>query len=201
MKIHKMEQCSDEWFEIRKGKMTASNAQAIGANGKGLETYIYSLLAEKYSNNKEIYTNKDMERGVELEEQARMTYEIENESVEQVGFIEQDELVGCSPDGLVGDDGGLEIKCVNDVNFFKLLVNGEKEIETKFIWQVQMCLLITGRKWWDLVFYNKNFDKNMLIFRIEPELKKQESLILGIEKGKKLIIELEQKYGQKSSGV
>jgi len=201
MKIHKIQQCSEEWFDIRKGKLTASNAQAIGANGKGLESYVYSLLAEKYSNNKDRYTNSDMDRGVELEEQARQTYEIEHEIVEQVGFIEQDEYVGCSPDGLVGEDGGLEIKCVNDVNFFKLLVNGENEIETKFIWQVQMCLLITGRKWWDLCFYNINFDKNMLIFRIEPELKKQESLILGIEKGKKLIKELEQKYGQKNSGV
>lgn len=195
MKVHKMEQCSEEWFEVRKGKLTASNAQAIGANGKGLETYVYTLLAEKYSNNKERYTNSDIERGIELEEQARMTYEIEKEPVEQVGFIELDELVGCSPDGLVGEDGGIEIKCVNDANFFRLLVDGEKEIDQKFLWQVQMNLLVTSRKWWDLVFYNPNFDRNMLIFRIEPELKKQESLILGIEKGKKLINELEQKYG------
>lgn len=194
MKIHKIDQRSDEWFAIRIGKMTASNAQCIGANGKWLESYIYALLTEKYSSHKESYTNRDIERGIELEDQARMTYEIENASVETVGFIEQDEYVGCSPDGLVGEDGGVEIKCVNDVNFFKLIVNGEKEIESKYIWQVQMCLMITGRKWWDLVFYNTNFDKNMLIFRITPEMMKQEKLIVGIEKGKKLINELTQKY-------
>jgi exodeoxyribonuclease (lambda-induced) len=194
MKIHKMEQCSDEWFAIRKGKLTASNAQAISANGKGLETYVYSLLAEKYSNNKEHYTNSDMDRGVELEEQARMTYEIENNAVEQVGFIEIDELVGCSPDGLVGKDGGIEIKCVNDVNFFKILINGEKAIETKYLWQCQMCLLVTGRKWWDLVFYNPNFDKNMFILRIFPDEEKQEKLKEGIKKGRELIKILEQKY-------
>jgi len=194
-----MDQRSEEWFEIRKGKMTASNAQAIGANGKGLETYIYTLLTEKYSNNKEHYTNGDMERGVELEDQARMTYEIEREKVELVGFIENDEYSGCSPDGIVGEEGGIEIKCPNDVNFFKLLVNGKDEIEAKYLWQVQMCLLISGRKWWDLIFYNTNFDKNMLVFRIEPELAKQEKLILGIEKGKKLINELTQKYEQSSS--
>lgn len=194
MKIHKMEQRSDEWFAIRLGKMTASNAQCIAANGKGLESYIYSVLTEKYSNNKESYTNGDMERGVELEDQARMTYEIENQKVIEVGFIEHNEYAGCSPDGLVGDEGGIEIKCPNDVNFFKLLCNGEKEIDMKYIWQVQMCLLISGRKWWDLIFYNTNFEKNMMIFRITPEISKQEKLIVGIEKGKKLINELTQKY-------
>ena len=189
-----MEQRSDEWFAIRLGKMTASNAQCIAANGKGLESYIYSVLTEKYSNNKESYTNGDMERGVELEDQARMTYEIENQKVIEVGFIEHNEYAGCSPDGLVGDEGGIEIKCPNDVNFFKLLCNGEKEIDMKYIWQVQMCLLISGRKWWDLIFYNTNFEKNMMIFRITPEISKQEKLIVGIEKGKKLINELTQKY-------
>ena len=194
MQIHKMEQRSDEWFDIRKGKMTASNAQAISANGKGLETYIYCLLAEKYSNNKEHYTNSDIERGIELEEQALMTYEIEKESVERVGFIEQDEFVGCSPDGLVGDEGGIEVKCVNDPNFFKIVVNGESAIETKYLWQCQMCLLITKRKWWDLVFYNPNFDKNLLIFRIEADKKAHLKLIEGIVKGKKMIEEIEKKY-------
>lgn len=194
MKIHQMEQRSDEWFEIRTGKMTASNAQSIASNGKGLESYIYAILSEKYSNNKEIYTNGDIERGVELEDQARMTYEIENEKVTQVGFIENDRYSGCSPDGLIGENGGIEIKCPNDVNFFKILCNGEKEIDTKYIWQVQMCLLISGRKWWDLVFYNTNFEKNMLIFRITPESEKQEKLKVGIKRGKILIKELTQKY-------
>lgn len=193
MKIHKMEQRSEEWFEIRRGKMTASNAQCIAANGKGLESYILSLLAEKYSSNKESFSNGDTERGTELEEQARMTYEIEREKVEEVGFIEMDEYTGCSPDGLVGEDGGIEIKCPNDVNFFKLLIDGKKAIEPKYLWQVQMCLLVSGRKWWDLVFYNTNFDKNMLVFRIEPDLASQEKLIVGIQKGYNLIKSLEEK--------
>ena len=195
MKIHKVEQRSDEWFALRKGRMTASNAQCISANGKGLESYIIGMLAEKYSNNTERYSNGDMERGVELEEQARMTYEIEREKVEEVGFIELDEFTGCSPDGLIGEDGGIEIKCPNDVNFFKLLVDGRKAIDAKYLWQVQMCMLVSERKWWDLTFYNPNFDKNMLVFRIEPDYASREKLIMGIEKGKKIINELEQKYG------
>lgn len=190
MQIYKCEQLSDEWFELRKGKMTASNAQAIGTNGKGLETYIYTLMAEKYSNNKEYYTNKDMERGIELEEQARMTYEIENEKVEEVGFIELNEFTGCSPDGLVGEDGGIEIKCVNDVNFFKLLINRERELDTKHLWQCQMCLYITKRKWWDLSIYNPNFDRNLLVFRIEPDEAKFLKLQAGIMTGENKIKEL-----------
>jgi len=193
MKIHKMPQKSEDWFEIRKGKITASNAQCIAANGKGLESYIIALLAEKYSNNKENYSNGDMDRGVELEEQARMTYEIEREKVEEVGFVEMDEFTGCSPDGLIGEDGGIEIKCPNDVNFFKILMDGEKAIDQKYRWQVQMCLLVSERKWWDLVFYNPNFDKNMLVFRIEPDLASQEKLIMGIEKGKTIMKSFEEK--------
>ena len=197
MKIYRMPQRSDEWFDIRKGKMTASNAQAIAVGGKGLETYVYSILAEKYSNNRDSYINSDIERGIEQEEQARMTYEIENEEVDTVGFLELDEYVGCSPDGLVGDDGGLEIKCPNNVNYFKLMLEKEKAIDSKYIWQVQTCLYISARKWWDLAFYNANFDKNLLIFRIKPEMAKQEQIIIGLEKGKKIIKELEQKYADR----
>jgi exodeoxyribonuclease (lambda-induced) len=201
METHNIDQRSEEWFEIRRGKMTASNAQCIAANGKGLESYIFSVLAEKYSNNRDNYSNGDMERGVELEDQARMTYEIFNDQVRLVGLIEIDEFSGCSPDGLIGENGGIEIKCPNDVNFFKLIVDGEKAIDAKYLWQVQMCLFATQRKWWDLVFYNPNFDKNMLIFRIVPELAKQEKIILGLEKGKNLIKDLEQKYGKNSCNI
>lgn len=194
-----MDQRSPEWFEIRKGKMTASNAQCIAANGKGLESYIIALLAEKYSNNKEVYTNSDMERGVELEEQARMTYEIENEKVEEVGFIVHDEYSGCSPDGLIGEDGGVEIKCHSDVNHFKMIM--DRKIDPKYLAQIQMCLLITGRQWWDYVAYNPNFDKSLIVIRIFPELVMQEKLIIGIEKGKNLIQELTQKYESASRNI
>jgi len=172
--------------------MTASNAATIATNGKGLESYAYEILAEKYSNNsEESFTSFDMKRGIELEEQARMTYELEHEEVQQVGFVELDEFTGCSPDGLVGEDGGIEIKCPNDVNFFRLMVNGESEIDKKYLWQVQMSLLITGRKWWDLVFYNINFEKSLLVFRIYPETIAQSKLESGILVMKELMRKIE----------
>ncbi len=187
-----MSQRSEEWYEVRKGRMTASNAATIATNGKGLETYAYEILAEKYSNNsEESFTSFDMKRGIELEEQARMTYELEHEEVQQIGFVELDEFTGCSPDGLVGEDGGIEIKCPNDVNFFRLMVNGESEIDKKYLWQVQMSLLITGRKWWDLVFYNINFEKSLLVFRIYPETIAQSKLKSGILVMKEMMRKIE----------
>ena len=80
MKIHKtIRQGTDEWFTIRSGKMTASHAQEIGNSGKGLQTYVYNLLAEKYSKaDRENFSNSHTERGVELEPIARSMYELES---------------------------------------------------------------------------------------------------------------------------
>jgi hypothetical protein len=196
MKIKNNIQGSEEWLQDRVGHLTASQAQCIATGGKGLETYCYSILAEKYSNNRENYCSADMQRGNELEAMARDTYEIEREKVEQVGFCEQDELVGCSPDGLVGKNGGIEIKAPNNTNYFKILVNKERSIESKYLWQCKMCMLITIREWWDLVFYNPNFDRSMTTFRIGLDNPSREKLLLGIEKGKKLLVEIEEKFNQ-----
>lgn len=191
MKIHNFEQGSEEWFEIRKLKMTASHGQEVGNCGKGLETYILELVSEYLSSaKKEHFISEDTERGNELEANARSLYELENGyQVEEVGFVEIDENVGCSPDGLIADDGGIEIKCPNDINFTKVLLFGEKAIDSKYIWQIQMNLLLTKRKWWDLVYYNPNFKTNLIKYRIEPDLEKFQALEKGLEIGKKLIKE------------
>ena len=193
--IKEIEQQSPEWFEIRKGKMTASHAQAIGNAGKGLETYVYDLVAEEYSSaEKEHFTNEHTERGNELEATARGIYELENNvDVEQVTFIEYNEYVGCSPDGLIGEDGLIEIKSPSDTEYLKYLIFGESQIDTKYIWQCQMQMLVTGRKWNDLVIYNPNFKKSMLVFRIEPDKEMFDKLLNGFEVGKKLILELKEK--------
>lgn len=196
MVIHKVDQGTYNWRKLRAGKMTASRAQAIGNAGKGLETLAYETVAEKYSigvfNN---WTNADMDRGHELEELAVMNYEMwTGKKVERVGFVEMDEYVGCSPDGLVGEDGGLEIKCPNDTKYLRILVNGEKEIDSAYLWQVQMCLFVTGRKSWDLFYYNPNFQKSSVRFTFGPDEEMQEKLKVGMEEGKKLINALESKY-------
>ncbi len=179
MKIHEIEQQSPEWFNVRKLKATASHATAIGNCGKGLDTYVLEIVAEYLSSaDKEQFSNKHTDRGNELEPQARAIYELTTgKDVKQVGFIEHNDYVGCSPDGLIDDDGGLEIKCIDDVGYLKMLLG--EEISSDYQWQIQMNLLITGRKWWDFVAYNPNFKQSIIIKRVVPDKDKQEKLSNG----------------------
>lgn len=193
MEIKDFEQGTPEWFAIRKGKMTASHATAIGNAGKGLDTYIHKMMAEFYSSGeKKEYGSKDTERGNEYEPIARQVYEFErNVEVKEVGFMLYNEYVGASPDGLVdGDpegDGGTEIKSPDDTNYLSYLLDGKDAIESDYKWQCQMNLLVSGRKWWDLIIYNPNFKKSMLVFRIYPDAEKFEALERGFAKGIEMI--------------
>jgi len=195
MQIYNFEQQTPEWYEIRKGKLTGSHADAIGNYGKGLETYITELMAEYYSNaNKEIFSNEHTLRGIELEEHARNIYELETgNTVEQVGFVKYSDYVGCSPDGIV-EDGVLEIKCHDDKKHFSIILNGAKEIPSKYIWQMQMEMLVCDKKWCDYVSFNPNFKKSIVIIRIERDEQKQQDLLKGFEIGEKLIKDIKQRY-------
>ena len=182
---YSLEQGTQEWLDARKGKMTASHAQEIGNQGKGLETYVNQLMAEFYSNGEKVqFTSEHIERGHEMEDQARSKYCFDNGvEVTNVGFIEHNNMVGCSPDGLVGKDGMIEIKCPADNGYFQYLLNGEKEIDTKYMWQMQMNLMITGRKWCDFIAYNQNYEKSMFIHRVFPDqtafIKLEQGFLIG----------------------
>jgi len=193
MKIIKdFKQLSQEWFEARKGKMSSSHSQEIGNNGAGLDTYCKKVVMEMFCNDEEHYTNTDIQRGIEQEPNARMIYELENEKVEEVGLVEYNDYFVSSPDGLVKDEGCLEIKCMNNFNHFNFILDGK--IPSKWLWQMQGQLLATGREWVDFVAYNKNFDRNLIVVRVEKDMVMQEKLIMGIEKGKEIIINLTKKY-------
>ena len=183
--LNDIEQGTDAWLEVRKGKMTASHGQEIGNCGKGLDTYIHNLMAEFYSSGeKEYFSNKAIEMGNELEDQARSVYALDvGMKVEEVGFMELSEYVGCSPDGLVGDDGMVEIKCPNDANYFKFLLDGEKAIASKYIWQMQMQMMIAKRDWCDFVAYNPNFEQSKFVHRVYPDEVKYKKLMAGLDMG------------------
>ena len=181
-------QQTPEWFELKEGKMSASHATAIGNCGKGLETYIDEVVCGMITPPVH-YTNKDMDRGNELEPIARQTYEFENDVVvKEIGFITYNEYVGCSPDGLVDEDGGLELKARNNKIHFNLLKTGK--VDSGTIWQMNMCLLITGRKWWDFGSYNPNFKQALYIKRFYPDQIKFNMLLKGFGMGEKMIKEL-----------
>jgi len=189
MKVINCTQGSEEWFKARQLKMTASHAQAIASQGKGLESYVNELIADYLSTaEKEHYSNEHTQRGNELEPEARTVYEMETSNfVEEVGFIEHNEYSGCSPDGLIGDNGGLEIKCPSDKVYVNYLLIDK--IPTDYMWQIQMNLLITGRKWWDYMIYNPNFEQDNVITRVEPDEEKLKKLKAGLEKGEQIIKE------------
>jgi putative phage-type endonuclease len=194
MQILNFEQGTPEWHEARALRMTASRAQAIGANGAGLVTYIIEMCAEHFSTGeKEVYTNKHTERGNQYESQARTIYELEKGcEVEQVGFVVHDEHSGCSPDGLVGDDGLVEFKNPTDKEHFRFFV--ERKIDTAYMWQIQMQLLVTGRKWCDFVSYCPNYkDHYLVVERVLPDEKKQAKLKEGLEAGTQMLKEIMEK--------
>lgn len=194
MKIHNFEQRTEDWYNIRKGKMTASNADTIIANGKGLETYIYNLMAEYYSSaEKENYINADMQRGIDLEPEARLEFEFYTDlDVQEVGFIEYNEFIGVSPDGLIGDDGLIEIKCPNDSVYFKLLLSDN--IKPEYIAQMQMQLYVTDRQYCYFVSYNPNFEKSLYIKKITRDEEMIEKLKKGLDKGTELIKEIKRNF-------
>lgn len=187
MKLHKkIKQGSKEWFDLRLGRFGSTDAQAISANGKGLETVVFKKVAERMSGIfEDHYINSDMERGNEQEDIVRSSYEMETgNKVKQVGYIEFNEYVGGSPDGLVGDDGLFEAKCPRASVYVKLLYT--KKIDTGYVWQMQHLLNITGRKWVDHVAFHEDF-KDLIIIRVERDEKAIEKLNKGLISGIKQI--------------
>lgn len=204
MQKHNCEQQTDEWFALREQyPLTASEAQAIGNQGKGLETLVWTKLSERHSiADKKRYTNLDLERGNELEPLARDIYELRTgNKVEQVGFVTNEEISkvgGASPDGLVNNDGLLEIKCFEDKKHFKAIIDyrktGKFEIESQYEWQMQQQMLFTGREWCDFVAYNPNFKETLLIQRVFRDEEMQNKIKEGLIKGEQFIKEIENNY-------
>jgi hypothetical protein len=185
MKIHNVLQGSEDWFEVRKLKLTGSKATAIASNGTGLKTLVTELILDMFIE-KECFTNKDIERGNELETIAREKYSFENKvDVIEVGFIEHTEHSGYSPDGLVNSDGLVEIKARNNKIHLELLQT--QNIDTGTVWQMQMGLLITDRKWCDFISYNPNFKNSMFVKRVYRDEDAILKLKNGIIEGTKMI--------------
>ena len=163
--IESMEQGTQEWLELRLGKVTASKFSEVMTNGRGgkpsatAKSYMIKLVAEILRGQPmPFFENDAMRWGTETEPQARAMYELKNDvDVKEVAFVELNEFVGVSPDGLVGDEGLLEIKCPNTETQIKRFLDGvglPKEYEA----QVQGQLWVTGRKWCDFVSFDPRID-------------------------------------------
>ena len=201
LKKHNCDQQSEEWFELRRQyPLTASHAYAISTGKVGLETLCYTKLSEKYSSGEvKTFGTVDTDRGNDLEPDARSLYELETgNTVETIGFATDDKISkvgGASPDGLVGDDGLLEIKAFADLKHFKMIIdfkkNGKFEIETQYLWQMQQQMLFLNRKWVDFLPYNPNYSQSLLIQRVYADKEMQDKIREGLKIGEKIINDIE----------
>jgi len=183
MKIIDCEQRSDEWYQVRAGRVTASHFNDVMNKKSGRETYMMRLLAERLTGSREeTYQSQDMLNGIELEPEAREFYEwVTGTTVCQVGFMEMDKDVGCSPDGLIGEDGLIEIKCPRVTTHIRYILGELKPTETTYKWQVQGQLMICKRKWTDFVSFCPQYLKQPVwIKRVEPDTALQTQLAGGI---------------------
>lgn len=154
------EQGSPEWLAARLGKPSASMfSKLITATGKpssSADGYINQLIAERLTGQSEpLYVTEWMARGTELEPEAREAYEfISGNDVIETGFILDTGFeYGCSPDGLITDQGGLEIKCPAPQTMVSYLRDNQVGVK-KYWQQIQGCMWISQRKWWDFFAYH-----------------------------------------------
>lgn len=178
MKIISAAQRTPEWFAARAGKFTAScfsDLMAVTKSGPAASrrNLITRLAIERLTGTQEEgYTNAAMQRGTELEPIARSEYEARaGVMVQEIGFALHDDYqnVGASVDGLVGDDGLVEIKCPNSANHFDYLRTGSHAQEYR--WQIQGQLWVSGRAWCDAVSFDPRFPEyaRLAIVRVKRD--------------------------------
>lgn len=173
-------QGSVEWMDLRKGILTASEMKLIitptlkAASNDKERAHLYELLAQRITGYVEPrYIGDDMLRGMNDELEARAIYAKTYAPVQEVGFIVNDKWgfpIGYSPDGLVGDDGQIECKSRNQRLQVMTLIRGN-EIDPDFVIQVQTGLMVSERKWCDLVSYCGGLP--MVTVRVFPDEKMQ----------------------------
>jgi putative phage-type endonuclease len=167
----KIEQGSLEWKMLRAGKVTASRVADVlskikSGESAGRKNYKMDLVAERLTNQPaESFTNSAMQWGTEQEPFARIAYETKmNLFVEQIPFMDHPKIewFGCSPDGLVGEDGLIEIKCPNTTTHLEYIDGGKPP--AKYIPQMQSQMACTGRKWCDFVSFDPRLPENLQLF-------------------------------------
>lgn len=154
IEIINVDQGSDDWFKARLGLPTASNFATVMAKGEGKTrtAYLLKLAGEILTGDPmEKYSNPDMERGHAQEDDARTDYAImAGVDPQRVGFIRNGKK-GCSPDSLIGTNGGLEIKCA--LAHIQLDRLRRDELPSEHRAQVQGNLWVAEREWWDFTSY------------------------------------------------
>lgn len=166
-----MEQGTTEWFEARRGKVTASRVADVISKtksgwGAGRKNYEAQLIAEILTGTvADSFTNAAMQWGTDTEPQARKAYEFAQDcDVVEVGFVDHPTIkgTGASPDGLVGVDGMLEIKCPNTATHLDTLLT--QKVPAKYNTQMQWQMACCERQWTDFVSFDPRLPVNLNMF-------------------------------------
>jgi putative phage-type endonuclease len=185
-----IEQRTEEWFQQRLGKVTASRISDVIAKTKtGVSTsrqnYLVQLVSERITGKKgDSFVNQAMLDGIERESAARELYErTRGVSVTEVGFFDHPTIAmsGASPDGAVNSEeegkyvGLIEIKCPIETTHTNTLIS--KSVPSKYIPQMQWQLACTNARWVDFVSYNPNFPEELQLFVARVD--RDDSYIIG----------------------
>lgn len=155
MKVYYCEQRSKQWYGLRCGKLTASNFHCMLGNSWTSHSYLLEKALERLTNKcvQHRFWTEDLQRGIDLEPEACRAYELETGyKVAHVGFVELNEYVGSSPDGLVNADGMIEIKCPNEKNFWA--IERSRKIPPAHYTQMQFNMWVCKRLWCDYVVFS-----------------------------------------------
>jgi putative phage-type endonuclease len=191
-------QGSPEWFAQRLGKVTASRIKDVMAKGKTGEastraTYRAQLVAERLSGKvAEGFTTASMKWGTDCEPLARAAYEAETGNlVTEVAMIEHPtiKMAGASPDGLIGKEGGIEVKCPETKTHIDTILSDKAPSE--YVLQMQWQMACAGMKWVDFISFDPRMPSDMQLF--VKRVERDEAKIAEIEtEVKKFLAEVEQ---------
>jgi len=182
-----IEQGSQEWFAARLGKVTASRVADVIAKtksgwGASRANYAAELVAERLTGaSAEKFSSAAMAWGTEKEPDARAAYEFYSDAtVDLVGFVAHPTIrnAGASPDGRVGVDGLVEIKCPNTATHIETLLGGS--VPSKYVTQMQWQMACEGRQWCDFVSYDPRLPESMALF--VRRVSRDQAMIEGLEK-------------------
>jgi len=201
-------QRSDEWYELRRGLITASAVgmlitpktlkPASNQDSRGLASM---LAAERIAGWSDIgFVNDDMMRGIESEPIVRAKYVQHYAPVAEVAFMTEDRFgfkLGLSPDGLVGEDGLIEIKCPRAKGHIATIIAGHPPIE--YMAQLQTALLVSGRAWIDYVSYCAGLP--LYVKRVFPQGKWFDAITAAASSCEEGIREIMRLYDEHSHGL
>ena len=193
-------QGTDEWLDARCGLITASEMKLIvtptfkAASNDRERAHLYELLAQRITRYVEPrYVNSDMLRGHTDEIEARALYARNYNEVQEVGFITNDAwgfTLGYSPDGLVGDDGLIEIKSRAQKFQTETIISGE--MPSEYMLQVQTGMLVSGRRWCDFISYCGGMP--MMTIRVYPDPVIRAAILTAAEAFEERLIERLRQY-------